>query len=385
MIPSISDFRYEVAISFAGEQRREAEQLAKCLRDNNVSVFYDAFEEAQLWGKDLFEHLSDVYSRQAKYCIILASQSYAEKAWTTHERISAQARALQEKGNEYILPVRFDQTPIPGLNSTIGYLDFQRYGIEGICNAFIRKLRGPQSGAGIQQVAACSSSSLAAIFVAEKDILLFVPVLHSSFGQEKAQFVVVPDEPDDEHHLNSLKRIQNLVIVAYKHDVAVCKVANVVFHTTAGVGQFELGFEVLQMRFKPDMEVGLSSTSKDQLAEERTRRLLLNENPAKPKPNMNEMMREVLVAGQGTLSQVKKSRFPDLYAHYRSNSRRFLEAAWIDTMLILKTSACVADVEKLTLKLVDSHLEVDFSGRRENEYLNKLPYEISVHGRLTLI
>lgn len=380
----MSGFRYDVAISFAGEQRSEAEQLAMCLRERGVSVFYDDFEDAQLWGKDLFEHLSDVYSRQAKYCIIFASQAYAGKAWTTHERKSAQARALEEKGNEYILPVRFDQTPIPGINSTMGYLDFQRYGIEGICNAFIRKLRGSQSGVGMQRAEACSSSSLAAILIAEKDVLLFVPVLHSSFGQEKVQLVVVPEEPDDEHHLNSLKRLQKLVVVAYKHDVAVCKVTNVVFRTTGGVGQFELDFDVVQTRFTPNMEVGLSSTSKDQLAEKRTRRALLNESPTKPDPDINEMMREVLVAGQGTLSVVKKSRFPDLYLHYQSNRKRFLEVAWIDAMLVLKTSACVADVEKLVLKLVGDQLEIDFQGRREKEYVNRPPYEIKVSGALRL-
>jgi len=49
---------------------------------------------------------------------------YAEKLWTNHERKSAQARAFIEKG-EYILPARFDNTEIPGISPTIGYIDLR--------------------------------------------------------------------------------------------------------------------------------------------------------------------------------------------------------------------------------------------------------------------
>jgi hypothetical protein len=54
-------FEYEVAISFAGEQRYAAEAIAKLLKAAGVTVFYDKDEKADLWGKDLYVHLSDVY------------------------------------------------------------------------------------------------------------------------------------------------------------------------------------------------------------------------------------------------------------------------------------------------------------------------------------
>jgi hypothetical protein len=267
----------------------------------------------------------------------------------------------------------------------MGYLEFSRYGVDGICNAFIRKLKGLKLvDGGARPSETCSNSSFASILVAEKDLLLFVPVLESTFNLEKARLVVVATEPDDEHHLNSLKRLKNLVVVAFKHDVAVCKVNDVVFRTTAGVGQFELILEVLKTCFTPDTEVGTSSTSKDQFAEQRTKRLLLNENPAKDTSDINEVMREIMLAGQGTLSEVKKSRFLDLYEHYKSDQRRFLEIAWIDAMMMLKTSACVAEVEKLELQLRGDELEVDFRGWREKEYVNRPPYQIDVKGKLKL-
>jgi tetratricopeptide (TPR) repeat protein len=47
------DFEYDVAISYAGENRRIVEQIAKKLTENGIRVFYDIFEKSKLWGKKL--------------------------------------------------------------------------------------------------------------------------------------------------------------------------------------------------------------------------------------------------------------------------------------------------------------------------------------------
>lgn len=119
------NFEFDVALSFAGENRDYVRAIAKCLIEHNVKVFYDEYEEVSLWGKDLYEHLHDVYSNKAKCCVMFISSYYAEKVWTTHERKSAQERAIKEKGKEYILPVRFDNTKILGIMDTIGYIDLK--------------------------------------------------------------------------------------------------------------------------------------------------------------------------------------------------------------------------------------------------------------------
>ncbi|GAA3747225.1 hypothetical protein GCM10022239_23400 [Leifsonia bigeumensis] len=116
------DFEYDVVLSFAGEQRVYVEEVAGQLRGFGIRVFYDDYERANLWGKDLYEHLDYIYQRAAEYCIQFVSAEYAKKVWTTHERKSAQARAIQDS-SEYILPVRFDSTEIPGLRSTVGYIE----------------------------------------------------------------------------------------------------------------------------------------------------------------------------------------------------------------------------------------------------------------------
>jgi hypothetical protein len=49
------------------------------------------------------------------------SKEYVAKKWTRHERRSALSRAIAEEG-EYVLPVRFDDSAVPGLPNTVQYL-----------------------------------------------------------------------------------------------------------------------------------------------------------------------------------------------------------------------------------------------------------------------
>ena len=67
------------------------------------------------------------------------SEEYRDRKWTSHELRSAQARALEEKGEEYILPIKVDDIELDGLQPTIGYVPIAR-GIEMIADLLIKKL-----------------------------------------------------------------------------------------------------------------------------------------------------------------------------------------------------------------------------------------------------
>lgn len=131
---------FDVAISFAGTERTHAEELAKKVRAQGFNVFYDNFFPEMLWGKNLVEFFHEIYSKRSRYCVIFVSQEYLSREWTIHERRSAQERMLKEKGNEYILPVKVDDTELPGIPATIGYLPIAT-GIDNIANALITKLQ----------------------------------------------------------------------------------------------------------------------------------------------------------------------------------------------------------------------------------------------------
>ncbi|HKF37767.1 MAG TPA: hypothetical protein VKB35_12810, partial [Ktedonobacteraceae bacterium] len=65
--------------------------------------------------------------------------SYADKAWTNHEKRSALAKAIIEK-REYILPARFDHTDIPGLPRTTVYVDLSNKAPEELGKMILQKL-----------------------------------------------------------------------------------------------------------------------------------------------------------------------------------------------------------------------------------------------------
>ena len=131
---------FDVAISFAGTERDHARQLAELTRNAGFSVFYDEFYPEFLWGKNLYLTFDEIFRKRARYCVIFVSEEYQNRIWTNHEIRSAQARALNEKGGEYILPIKVDDTELDGLLPTIGYLPLAT-GIDAIAALLAKKMR----------------------------------------------------------------------------------------------------------------------------------------------------------------------------------------------------------------------------------------------------
>lgn len=116
------NWEYQVALSFAGEQREYVEKVSKELTNLGIKHFYDNANKADLWGKNLTKHLDEIYYSKSRYVVAFISQEYKDKIWTNWEMSSAQDRALRDK-NEYILPVYFEEIRLPGLVSSIGHID----------------------------------------------------------------------------------------------------------------------------------------------------------------------------------------------------------------------------------------------------------------------
>jgi hypothetical protein len=130
---------YDITLSFAGEDRNFAELLAHELKKRNISVFYDGFEKANLWGKDLYTYLDELYRFRAEYCVIFLSKHYSKKLWTNHELKSAQAKAFLEN-REYILPIKLDDEEISDILPTVAYLNWNTENVYGIADLIKEKL-----------------------------------------------------------------------------------------------------------------------------------------------------------------------------------------------------------------------------------------------------
>ena len=122
--PGGPGWQWDVALSFAGAQRDYVEQVAEALTAQGVRCFYDADEQIDLWGKYLAEELPAIYGEQAATVVVFVSTEYAARDWTRLERRAALNRAVRER-QEYVLPARFDDTPLPGLLSDLVAVDLR--------------------------------------------------------------------------------------------------------------------------------------------------------------------------------------------------------------------------------------------------------------------
>ena len=144
--------KYHVALSFASEDREYVEAVASFLRRDDVKVFYDRFEEVNLWGTDLYKQLRHVYSEASEYIVIFISKHYADKLWTKQELVFAQSRESEES-KEYILPARFDETVVIGLPDTTGYIDLKDKTPEQFAALIASKIRpsGPLGASTLRE------------------------------------------------------------------------------------------------------------------------------------------------------------------------------------------------------------------------------------------
>lgn len=132
-------YKYDAALSFAGEDRKIAKALFRQLRRRGFSVFYDADRQADLWGKTP-EAFEQIYGPQARYVIPLVSRHYAQKDWTLYEFETAKREQRKRQG-EFILPVRLDDTRLLGLSDGAIRIDARKVKVAQIAKMFADKCR----------------------------------------------------------------------------------------------------------------------------------------------------------------------------------------------------------------------------------------------------
>lgn len=397
----MQNYEYDVALSFAGEDRAHAKKLAELLQHGGYKFFCDEYERAQLWGKNLYTHLSSVYKDEARYCVMFLSKHYARKVWTNHERQSAQARAFQES-EEYILPVRLDDTEIPGILPTVGYLDLRSLSIVDVYQALVEKLGGKQ-----RQLATDSSipepaeSNLGefVLFRSTGGMLYFFPFQDVRADSTEISFNLLPPEsPEDEDFLRTLQQETSdqlfkrspILPCAYRTQ-ATWVMPKKVVETMSG---WEILFEINNQgqNFNFFSETTVNGISPDQIAEMRARRILLDEKLDAIKPVgdlvnvLNQRMLEIHIGGAPSSPHecnlpVSASPIPGIYRQCKQSPERFKKFACLISVLYLKLSNTVADIHQLDLELLDpARLQVRFKGRRPRVATNVPPSILEFEG-----
>lgn len=139
MAVSVSGEEFQVALSFAAEQRSYVQRVASALGILGIRHFYDQEQRVALWGRNQGEELQRIYMEGSFVVVIFISKDYAEKSWPIHERRSTLSRAMRER-REYVLPVRFDDTVLRGLDPDVSYLNANDFAPEDLAEAVAQKL-----------------------------------------------------------------------------------------------------------------------------------------------------------------------------------------------------------------------------------------------------
>jgi hypothetical protein len=132
-------FKYDVCLSFASEQREYVSKVRDELNKAGLRHFFDEDRQIEMWGENLYEVLDKIYRKESRFCVMFISSQYVNKMWTSHERRSAQARALRDR-SVYLLPARFDDTEIDGLPSTVLHIDLRQHTPETFAQLIIEKV-----------------------------------------------------------------------------------------------------------------------------------------------------------------------------------------------------------------------------------------------------
>ncbi len=401
----MTEKKYDVALSFAGEDRHYAEQLAKLLEAEGYSVFYDKNELAHLLGTNLYNRLSSIYKDEARYCVMFLSKHYGQDGWTKHERESAQARAFAEEDQEYIIPVRLDDTEILGILPTVGHLDLRSRSVEEICRVLIEKLSGTTSqpaptDISTSAVTESGPGEFALLLTADRKAYFF-PVQSAHWNSTEIFLELLPESSEDAALLHSL-RSNRSSIVPIRNPLAFALGDHAAWVSPQEIAQNISGSQTVWKvvlaedshgRYPAD-NMALSHILPDRIAEMRARRILLDEKlddileelpeHFQNRTGMTGLLNQDMLEGfiwEGNGFQIPKSAIPFLYRSVGQTVGKFEKFARLISVLYLKLSNTVEDVLQLDLELLNpEELQIRFKGRCPWQGIGVEPPIIEVNG-----
>ena len=108
-------FEFDIAISFAGENRVLAKYIAEQLLSLDVQVFYDENFESNYLGRTWSKEFTRIFGFASRYVLCLLDENHQQKIWPTFEREVFVPRI--QKGE--VIPVYLDDTPVVGVSKDV--------------------------------------------------------------------------------------------------------------------------------------------------------------------------------------------------------------------------------------------------------------------------
>ncbi len=133
-------FRFDIAISYAGEEEGIAEDLFKLLQDKKVNVFFAKDEQSYLLGKPQKQEYKFIFATDTKFVVPIISKNYVHKDWPKYEFKIAKEED-HKRYVDFILPIRIDDNILEGLKEDISYIDLRKKGIFRTVDIIFNKLK----------------------------------------------------------------------------------------------------------------------------------------------------------------------------------------------------------------------------------------------------
>jgi tetratricopeptide (TPR) repeat protein len=191
--------RFRVALSFPGEHRPFVEAVADRLSAHlgRQGVLYDKYYEAEFARPDLDTYLQRLYHDESELIAVFLCADYECKEWCGLEW-RAIRDLIKKRRTADVMPLRFDDTEIPGLFSTDGYVWISERPPEEVADLILARLE-LNTGAAADATARVSAGpkpihlpypSLGALFKGRESILDDLAASLRRTGEGQATAVV---------------------------------------------------------------------------------------------------------------------------------------------------------------------------------------------------
>ncbi|HEX4966039.1 MAG TPA: TIR domain-containing protein [Thermoanaerobaculia bacterium] len=151
--------RFRIALSFPSERRPFVEQVAEELSAaiGKDKVLYDGYYEAEFARIDLDTYLQSLYHEESELIAVFLCTDYEQKEWCGLEW-RAVRDLIKRRQAASVMPLRLDDTEIPGLFSTDGYLWIGDRSPADVANRIVERLQKQDVAEARRELASAAPS-----------------------------------------------------------------------------------------------------------------------------------------------------------------------------------------------------------------------------------
>lgn len=179
------EMKYDIVVSFAGEDRLYVKTLVAMLKQRGLKVFYDENFQASLWGGDLSKIFARIYYEEALFCISVISKAYRDKPWTNYEMKYIRDRQFSKEN--YMLPLILEDVEIPGIRLTDGKIYAKDFSVSSIADMVLEKVEQAKKNQSNEE------------FESEYSDSKIMTIVDKKGGEECVEVIVAFEFKDNKH------------------------------------------------------------------------------------------------------------------------------------------------------------------------------------------